>query len=116
MVQRTPRKKPIKRKSAKDRGRRLQNWVRDTIEEHHGFAPDVAIMGESGKDVKHDRLPYSIECKNVERLNIWDAWKQAKSNCADGDTPVVVFTRNYDDKLAVVPAEWLIKRLEINDS
>ena len=28
-----------------------------------------ALLGE--------KFPYSVECKNVERLNVWDAYDQA---------------------------------------
>lgn len=83
------------------------------IERLHGIKPDKAIMGEKGKDVKHERLPYSIECKNVEKLNVWSAWDQAVENCGEGDTPIVVISRNRSPKLAVVPASWAIERLEI---
>lgn len=72
-------------------------------------------MGERGKDVKHERLPYSIECKNVEKLNVWSAWDQAMENCDEGDTPIVVFTRNRSANLAIVPASWALERLDIND-
>ena len=36
---------------------------------------------------------YSFECKNQERLNIWESLKQAEDNC-DKYTPAVVFKRN----------------------
>lgn len=105
----------MKSASAKAKGRRLQNEVRDRIKERWGFEPDTAVMGEKGKDVKDERLPYSIECKNVEKLNLWAAWQQAKDNLFEGDTPVVVFTRNRADTLAVVPLDWFIERMEIKE-
>ena len=43
-------------------------------------------MGASGEDLIMDPEParekfaYSIECKNVEKLNVWDAYKQAEAN------------------------------------
>ncbi len=110
----------MKAKSAKAKGRRLQQEVRDRIHEMYGFEPDTAVMGEKGKDVKDDRLPYSIECKNVEKLNLWKAWQQAKDNLFEGDTPVVVFTKNRppgqrekEDRLAVVPLDWFLERMEV---
>jgi hypothetical protein len=58
-----------------------------------------AIMGESSVDIKlspfaRKVIPYSIECKNVEKLNIWSAIEQAESNVIKDTTPVVVFKRN----------------------
>ena len=67
----------MKTSSAKAKGRRLQNWVKDTLIEYFGWPDDdslvrTAIMGERGADVKlhHSLLnefPYSIECKNAEK-------------------------------------------------
>ena len=55
-------------------------------------------MGESGEDIiltpaARDVIPYSFECKNQERLNIWESLKQAEDNCRKY-TPAVVFKRN----------------------
>jgi hypothetical protein len=68
-----------------------------------------AIMGESGEDiilspVARDFIPYSFECKNQERLNLWDSLKQAEENSGD-HTPVLVFKRNRSDTYAVIPIE-----------
>lgn len=101
--------------SAKAKGRRLQDWVALMVQFVTGVVPDKAIMGEKGKDVKHPSLPYSIECKNVEKLNVWDAFDQAVENCDDGDTPIVFMRRNRSRVLAVLPAEWVLERLEINE-
>lgn len=58
----------------------------------------AAIMGESGEDIKlspaaKKLIPYSFECKNQERLNIWQSLQQAEDNCEDRE-PVLVFKRN----------------------
>ena len=56
-------------------------------------------MGESGEDIKlspaaKDLIHFSFECKNQERLNLWESLKQAETNCEDR-TPVLVFKRNH---------------------
>ena len=73
----------MKTASRKAKGRRLQNKIRDLLIEH--FSDELedddircAIMGESGEDLKlspaaRKLIPYSIECKNQEKLNIWDS-------------------------------------------
>ena len=73
-------------RSAKAKGRRLQNEICRMLLEH--FKENLqegdlrpAIMGETGEDIKRSPLakkifPYSIECKNQEKLNIWSALKQ----------------------------------------
>ena len=52
-------------------------------------------------------IPYSFECKNKERLNIWQSIEQCEDNC-NGSIPVVVFKRNNSKTYAVMEFdEWL---------
>ena len=65
-------------------------------------------MGAGGEDVQlstaaREAMPYSIECKNTERLNLWSALEQCKANAPAGATPLVVFKRNRSAIHAVVP-------------
>ena len=97
--------------SRKAKGRRLQNKIRDLLIEH--FSEELedddircAIMGESGEDLKlspaaRKLIPYSIECKNQEKLNIWDSLEQAEEN-SKGYTPILIFKRNRSKTYAVV--------------
>ena len=69
----------MKARSAKNKGKRLQNILRDKlIELYPKLSNDISsqIMGMTGEDIvltPHAKkvLPYSFECKNVEKLNIW---------------------------------------------
>ena len=87
--------------SAKAKGRRLQQAVAAAIRERFNLAPDdvrPAIMGESGEDIKlstaaREKFPFAVECKNQERLNVWDALAQAEANAERG-CPLLVFKRN----------------------
>ena len=75
-------------------------------------------MGAGGEDVimaraARRRFPFSIECKNVERLNVWDAYDQACANCGDHH-PLLVMKKNRKKPLVVIDAEefvQLIKKL-----
>jgi len=60
-------------------------------------------------------FPYSIECKNVEKLNLWEAWKQAEAN-AGGYEPLLIVKRNRQKPLVVVDAEHFIGVLNEDDS
>lgn len=80
----------------------MQNYVRDTLLLAFPSLEEddvkVAIMGESGEDIKLSpaakrKIPYSFECKNTERLSIWEAIKQSEGNC-ENRVPSVVFKRN----------------------
>lgn len=89
--------------SAKAKGRRLQDYIRDRIlATFPELEPDDvrgAIMGESGVDVKlspaaRRLFPWAVECKNQQRLNIWAALAQTEGNAGDTTKPLLVFSRN----------------------
>lgn len=110
--------------SAKAKGRRLQQWVRDKLIEMLDVHPEdieSRSMGAGGEDLIMARaarlkFPHSIECKNVEKLNIWDAYEQATANCGDYE-PLVVIKKNGKKPLIVVDAEYFISLFgEKNDS
>ena len=78
----------MKTQSAKAKGRRLQQWVRDQLIDKLLISEEDVesrSMGASGEDLimardARRKFPYSIECKNVEKVNVWDAYEQAKGN------------------------------------
>ena len=49
--------------------------------------------------------------KNVEKLNVWEAYKQAKENSKDHE-PIVVMKKNNHKPLIVVDAEHFVKIYE----
>ncbi len=78
-------------KSAKAKGRRLQNWTAEKISQITGyeFGKDKPIeprpMGQSGTDVRlesnvYNLFPFYIECKFQEHWNIPEWIEQAKKN------------------------------------
>ena len=59
----------------------------------------IVVRSAPGADIQLSPLgqrvfPYSVECKNVERLNIWSALSQAQANTKEGTTGLLVFGRN----------------------
>ena len=107
----------MKTQSAKAKGRKLQQWVRDQIIEQLEVHPEdieSRSMGAGGEDLimaraARQRFPFSVECKNVEKLNVWDAYDQAKANAGDYE-PIVIMKKNGKKPLAIVDAEHFIKR------
>jgi len=96
----------MKPRSAKAKGRKLQQEVRQKLLESFPQIPpeDVkcSLMSEAGMDIKlsalaRKHIPYSIECKNTEKIAIWEAIKQATENSQKDTEPVVVFRRNNSD-------------------
>jgi hypothetical protein len=57
------------------------------------------------------KYPYAVEVKNVEKLNVWAAFEQAKSHAVGTDLkPVLFFKRNRSEMLVVLRVEdflWL---------
>lgn len=102
--------------SRKARGRKLQQYVRDLILKTFPelTADDVwsRSMGASGTDVvlsarAMDLMPYGIECKNVEKVALWQSWEQCKDN-AFGDRklqPALFIKRNRTEPIVVLDAE-----------
>ena len=107
--------------SAKAKGRRLQNQIRELILENfpqlHPDDVKTAIMGESGEDIKlspvaRNLFPYSVEAKNVEKLNIWSALDQAAENSREDSNPLLFFKRNRSKLYVAFEAEHLFELLD----
>ncbi len=106
----------MKTQSAKAKGRRLQQWFRNLLIEKLEIHPEdieSRSMGASGEDLimaraAREKFDYSIECKNVEKLNVWEAYEQAKSNCGDYE-PIVIMKKNGKTPLVVLDAEYFVQ-------
>ena len=74
----------------------------------------------NGKDGQADvlGLPHiHIECKRVERLNMYDAMEQAKRDAKNGDAPTVFHRKNRSNWLVTMELDdfmKLYKAFEIN--
>ena len=105
----------MKTQSAKSKGRRLQQWIRDLLIEKLKIHPDdieSRSMGAGGEDLimaraARESFPYSVECKNQEKINIWESYKQAEDNSKDYE-PIVVLKRNNQKPLILVDAEYFV--------
>ena len=112
----------MKTQSAKAKGRKLQQWVRDQIIEQLEVHPEdieSRSMGAGGEDLimaraARQKFPFSVECKNVEKLNVWEAYEQAKSNSKDHE-PIVIMKKNQKKPLVVVDADFFISLFKKND-
>ena len=112
----------MKTRSAKNKGKRLQNDVRDLIlETFKQLEPDdvrSTTMGDSGEDVllspaARKLFPFSVECKNQEKLNIWSSLEQAETN-AGKHMPLLIFKRNRSKTYAVINIEKFIELINEN--
>lgn len=91
MLNNTIKLKKIKVRSAKNKGKRFQNWVAEQISSTLGikWGKDELIasreMGQSGPDVRligqaKDLFPFVVECKNQEKWDVPGWIDQAKSH------------------------------------
>ena len=106
----------MKTQSAKAKGRRLQQWFRDLLIEKLNIHPDdieSRSMGAGGEDLimaraAREKFPYSVECKNQEKINLWESYNQAQQNSKNHE-PVVILKRNNSKPLILVDAEYFVK-------
>jgi len=108
----------MKTRSAKNKGKRLQNQVRDKIITAYPTLnkDDVksTTMGESGTDIQLSTeakrlFPFSIECKNQEKLSIWSSLNQGEKNCHPNTTSLLVFKRNRSKIYAVLEFDEFLR-------
>jgi len=113
----------IKPSSAKAKGRKQQQWVRDQILNLFPVleSDDVrsTSMGAGGEDVQlspaaRKLFPYSVECKALKSIAVYKFMDQAESNCPATATPLAIIKADRRKSLAVMDAEHffdLIKRI-----
>ena len=110
----------MKPRSANNKGKRLQNKVRDLIlEKFNQLEPDdvrSVTMGESGEDIllspaARKLFPFSTECKNQEKINIWSSLEQAETNSGK-HIPIVIFKRNRSKTYVALEFEKLLELLD----
>lgn len=112
----------MKTSSAKAKGRRFQQWVRDLLIEDLQIHPEdieSRSMGTGGEDLimaraAREKFPMSIECKNQEKVNVWKSYDQAKANCGDYE-PVLFMKKNNSKPLVVVDAEYFVRLFNEQD-
>tara|TARA_B100000035_G_C20535864_1_gene351684 strand:- start:48 stop:404 length:357 start_codon:yes stop_codon:yes gene_type:complete len=116
---------PIKTSSAKAKGRRLQQLVRDKILEIFPklTSDDVrsTSMGATGEDIllssaARKLFPYSVECKSRKNIAVYSDYDQAQNNCPDGAEPLVIMKANRRKPLALVDADYFFKLLRKDKS
>jgi hypothetical protein len=105
----------MKTSSAKQKGRKLQQWMRDLLIKKLDVHPEdieSRSMGSQGEDLimaraAREKFPLSIECKNQESVNVWKSYEQAAENSGEYE-PVVVIKRNQSKPLVVIDAEYFV--------
>jgi hypothetical protein len=112
----------MKTSSAKAKGRKLQQLVRDKILEI--FSSELSkddvrstSMGAQGEDVQlspkaREILPYAIETKSRRRIAVYRYYEQAQEHAEEagqGTKPLVVIKENGKDPLVLVDMDLFFK-------
>ena len=109
----------MKPQSCKAKGRSFQQAiaraVSKTIDLPMGTDEEIDSrgMGQNGTDIRltpkaRERFPFSVECKNVERGNIWEMIRQAKANQLNDTDWLVFWKKNRFKPIVVLDAETFL--------
>ena len=112
-------------RSSKAKGRKLQNLVRYKLREvfiaNWTKMPKLEdddiksqTMGMTGEDIvlsprARKLIPYSFECKNVERLQFWSTVEQAESNIKDNTFAAIVVKKNRREPYVAVSLDHFLE-------
>lgn len=111
-------------KSQREKGKRgelaWRNVLRTAGFSKEGTYRTQQYSGKSGdgssSDVTCRELPtLHFEVKNVEKLNLWGAYAQAKGDCPEGKMPVVAHTKNHCPFLVTISAEDFLEIVRRSD-
>lgn len=107
--------------SKKNKGRLLQQYVRDKILEYFPtLSQDDVIstsMGNFGEDIKlskHARelLPISIECKSYAEFAVYKHYIQAEKNAKEYQ-PVLIIKQNRADPLVILDLDYFLDLMKL---
>lgn len=95
----------------KQKGNRLERKVAEMYR-HYDIDPKATRMPMSGAmthfkgDIwKPSDYEYVDECKNSERIRLWEWWEQAESQALASRIPVLHISSNFRPILTVISAE-----------
>lgn len=101
----------MKTSSVKQKGRLLQQLVRDKIlDAFPRLEPDdvkSTSMGAGGEDIQLSPaarrwFPYSVECKSRASVGVYAWYQQAKTNAPKDMEPLLVIKQNHSKPLVVI--------------
>lgn len=110
----------MKPQSAKAKGRKLQQFVRDALlMKFPSLTKDdvrSTSMGAGGEDIQlsqaaRELIPYNIECKARKSFALYKDYEQAKAH-GDGE-PMLVIKGDYKEPLVVVSFKYFMENRDV---
>lgn len=100
----------MKTSSAKAKGRKLQQFVRDRIIDIYNLPKEDVVstsMGAQGVDVKlstaaRELFPFSVEAKSYKKVAVYNWFKQAEDNTDGQTSPLLVVKQDRSKPLVVL--------------
>ena len=111
-------------RSAKNKGARLQNHIRDRLRAVFSSLHEDDIlaqpMGQSGSDIiltpaARELIKYSFEAKAFAKFSMYSHMEQASANARPDETPIVVFRADRKKAMVMVDFEHFIKLITPKD-
>jgi hypothetical protein len=111
----------MKPASAKAKGRKLQQQLRDLVlETFPDLKPDdvrSTPMGVNGSDLMlspyaQDHFGFKVECKNRAAMSVFRDFEQAATECAPWLVPLLVIKENKSKPLAIVDLDFFMLLLK----
>ena len=107
----------IKRRSAKNKGRQGQAEIAKKLQDYFGMEESDFMSTPSsvtGMDIMLSSkakkvFPFAVEVKRTEKINIHEAWRQAKANATEELNPLLVFRKNRDEWKAVLDFDEFLR-------
>lgn len=114
--------KPIKVRSAKNKGKNFQNAVAEKIANSIGVTygnDDISPvssrpMGQHGNDIilrgdARKLFNYATECKSTETLSLWNTIDQVKANMEDFDNWIIFHKKNGKTPIVIIDMNHFFK-------
>lgn len=111
----------MKTQSAKAKGRKLQQIVRDKILQKYPqlTSRDVrsTSMGAAGVDIllserAYSNFPFDVECKSRARMAVYDLYNDAVDNNTHVGYPLLVIKQNNSEPLVVLSLDHFMEILK----
>ena len=111
----------MKPSSAKSKGRKHQQYVRDMILKVHPSLTEDDVrstsMGAGGEDIQLSTAaralhPLSYECKHRASYAFYKDYDQAATNAPKGSEPILVAKANHRRPVAIIDYEYFLNHYQ----